>query len=424
MSLRPFALLLLSASLFAQQPLPPVLSKVFGAASIRVGVSTPLTFTLTNPNSNPTFTNLGFSDTLPAGLEISGVSLGGPGSCDQGPTTVIVSTASFSISGFALAPGASCTLDFQVQGVSPGVQNNVTSTVTDDQGVVGPAAMASITVLPVVPPMLTKVFGAATIQVGDETSLTFTLTNPSTNPNNPTFTNLAFSDTLPAGLEISGVNLGGPGSCDQGATTVVISSASFSITGFALAAGASCTLNFQVQGLTGGVQHNVTSSVTDDQGVTGMAAEADITVLPPPIISKSFADSQLQLFGPGNTTALSFTITNPNPVTFNDIAFTDTLPSGLIVSTPNDLTGSCGGGTITAVAGSSSISLSGATLATGASCTFSVNVSATALGVQVNTTSAVTAGGGKVVGNSATASISIVHSFFNWFFSESGGGQP
>jgi hypothetical protein len=143
----------------------------------------------------------------------------------------------------------------------------------------------------------------------------------------------------------------------------------------------------------------------------------------PPTITKAFADSELQLLGPSNTTALSFTITNPNAaVTLPDIAFTDTLPGGLIVSTPNGLTGSCGGGTITAGAGSSSISLSGATLAGGASCTFSVNVTATAIGVQTNTTSTVTALGGALVGSPATATTAVDDLFFNWFLAGSGGG--
>src|SRR6185436_12907769 len=90
---------------------------------------------------------------------------------------------------------------------------------------------------------------------------------------------------------------------------------------------------------------------------------------------------------PGETTTLSFTITNPNAsVALIGVGFVDTLPDGLVVSTPNGLTGSCGGGAITATAGSGSISLNGATLAPGASCTFSVNVTVTKRGLLVNVT--------------------------------------
>jgi uncharacterized repeat protein (TIGR01451 family) len=141
----------------------------------------------------------------------------------------------------------------------------------------------------------------------------------------------------------------------------------------------------------------------------------------PPIITKVFGDSELQLIGPSNTTTLSFTITNPAPTTLMNVGFTDMLPSGLIVSTPAGLTGSCDGGIITAAAGSNSISLSGATLDPSATCSFSLSVTATALGIQTNTTSPIAFNGG-LSGPPAMATTSVDASFFAWFFSEGGGG--
>ena len=89
------------------------------------------------------------------------------------------------------------------------------------------------------------------------------------------------------------------------------------------------------------------------------------------------------------------------------IGFTDSLPAGMAVATPSGLTGSCGGGTITAAAGSGTISLAGASLAGSASCTFSANVTGTTLGVKNNTTSAVTSVEGGS-GGTASASITVV----------------
>ena len=83
------------------------------------------------------------------------------------------------------------------------------------------------------------------------------------------------------------------------------------------------------------------------------------------------------------------------------------LPAGLVVSTPNGLAGGCGGGTITAAAGSSSISLTGASLAESAFCTFAVNVTGTSAGVKNNVTSTITSAGGGV-GNAASASITVI----------------
>src|SRR5262249_7187297 len=88
------------------------------------------------------------------------------------------------------------------------------------------------------------------------------------------------------------------------------------------------------------------------------------------------------------------------------VGFIDNFPAGLIVSNPNGLVGSCGAGTITAVAGSSSVSLSGGTIAANSSCTFSVNVTGTTVGAKNNTTSNVTSNEGGT-GGTASASVHI-----------------
>jgi len=122
----------------------------------------------------------------------------------------------------------------------------------------------------------------------------------------------------------------------------------------------------------------------------------------PPTIAKVFGAASVSLNG---ATSLTFTLSNPNAaISLSGIGFTDTLPSGLTVSTPNGVTGSCGGGTITAAAGSNSVSLSGAGLAAGASCTFAINVAGTTVGAQNNVTSAVTS---TEAGSGGTASAQI-----------------
>src|ERR1700722_9311600 len=124
----------------------------------------------------------------------------------------------------------------------------------------------------------------------------------------------------------------------------------------------------------------------------------------PPTISKAFGAASVALNG---STTLTFNLSNPNAASLSGIGFTDTLPSGLIVSTPNGLTGTCGGGTITAAAGSIGVSLSGASLSAAASCSFAVNVLGTTAGAQNNVTSAVTsteAGNGKA----ASAQITVI----------------
>ncbi|MBI3888489.1 hypothetical protein HY311_01715 [Candidatus Nomurabacteria bacterium] len=127
----------------------------------------------------------------------------------------------------------------------------------------------------------------------------------------------------------------------------------------------------------------------------GGVAQPIITL---PIISKSFGAGSINV---NATTSLSFTITNPNAASSL---------SGLIVNTPNGLSGSCGGGTISAAAGGSVVSLSGATLGNSAACTFSVTVLGTTLGSKTNTTTAVTSTEG---GNGLTASSNLTVSTLN-----------
>ncbi|MGZ6315133.1 MAG: DUF7933 domain-containing protein [Candidatus Limnocylindrales bacterium] len=134
----------------------------------------------------------------------------------------------------------------------------------------------------------------------------------------------------------------------------------------------------------------------------------------PPTIGMVFGAASIPV---GGTASLIFTITNPNTVptldvrpglalgTLTNIGFTDTLPAGLLIATPNNLGGSCGGA-ITATAGTNLVSLTGLTLATGASCGFGINVVGVAPGAQANTTSAITSTQSDP-GLAATASITV-----------------
>jgi len=116
----------------------------------------------------------------------------------------------------------------------------------------------------------------------------------------------------------------------------------------------------------------------------------------PPSIAKAYGSGSVALNG---TTTLTFSLSNPNAgLSLSGIGFTDTLPTGQTVATPNGLSGSCVSGTITADAGSGSVILSAASLPASASCSLTVNVTSAASGNLNNTTSAVTsneAGSGK-----------------------------
>ena len=126
------------------------------------------------------------------------------------------------------------------------------------------------------------------------------------------------------------------------------------------------------------------------------------TVVAPPVILKSFGAASVPMNG---STSLTFTITNPNTgSSLTGLAFTDNLPAGLVVATPNGLSGACGG-TVTATAGASSVSLSGGSIAASGSCTISVNVQGTTPGVKNNSVQITSIEGGT--GNTSSADITV-----------------
>ena len=147
------------------------------------------------------------------------------------------------------------------------------------------------------------------------------------------------------------------------------------------------------------------TTYTRTGGAANWALGIDFDPPQPPIIGKSFGDGTVPQYG---TTSLGFTLGNPNAsIALTGVGFNDTLPAGLVVSNPNGLTGSCGGGTITAAAGSVSVNLTGATLAASTQCTFSVNVTGSTAGTKSNTTGNVTSiEGGS--GSTASASTSVL----------------
>src|SRR6185437_2562362 len=274
---------------------------------------------------------------------------------------------------------------------------NTTGNVTSTNGGTGNTASANLTVAS--PPAITKVFGATTIPLNGTTSLTFTIQNPNTGL---ALTGLAFTDNLPAGLVVAPTP--GLSNTCAGTATAAAGASSVTLSGGTLAAGASCTVAVTVQGVTAGVKNN-SVQVTSTEAGTGNTSNASLTVVSPPALAKTFGAASIPLNG---STSLSFTISNPNlTAALSGVAFSDTLPAGLVISTPNGLTGSCGTGTITATQGTNVISLSGGTLAANASCTFSVNVTGITAGTQNNTTGNVTSVEGST-GGTASASVNVV----------------
>jgi uncharacterized repeat protein (TIGR01451 family) len=385
-----------TASASVKVEAPPSIAKVFNPSNISLNATTSLTFTITNPAANvDPLTGVAFTDTLPTGLTVANAS-----ATVCGGTLTTTSPTGIALTGATIAANSQCQFSVTVTGAAAGQFTNTTGNVTSTNGGTGNTASANLTVA--TPPTITKAFGAATILLGANTSLSFTLNNPNTSL---ALTGIAFSDTLPAGLQVATPS--GLATTCSGTVTAAAGSGSISLTGATLAANASCTISLNVKGIAAGVQNNTTGPISSTESGAGATSNtASITVIGPPSIAKAFGAASINLNG---TTTLSFTITNPNAtVALAGVGFGDTLPAGLTVATPNGLTGSCGAGTITTgtVSGFSVVNLSGGTIAAGGSCTFSVNVVGTTGGHKVNTTGTVTSSNAGS-GNQATASIDV-----------------
>jgi hypothetical protein len=155
-------------------------------------------------------------------------------------------------------------------------------------------------------------------------------------------------------------------------------------------------------------ERGITWTLVDGDGTANGGADtvtvtSTLNVVRPPAISKAFNPTNTV---PNGISTLTLSITNPagNAVALTGVGVVDNFPAGMEVDTAPAATNSCATGTFVPVAAATSITISGATIPVGTTCTFSVNVKATGNGALVNTTNAVTSTNGGT-GNTATATL-------------------
>jgi len=161
---------------------------------------------------------------------------------------------------------------------------------------------------------------------------------------------------------------------------------------------------------TGYMLVNQTGAGSDDADTATYSPSGDNFVFhsgaPTPKVTKSFSAATIALNG---ATTMTVTINNtfPDQPLLSGINFTDTLPAGLVVATPNGLTNNCTGATIGATPGGSTVSLSNLTLNTGQTCTFSVSLIGTAAGVKNNAITRIGSTQRSTRGINATAAVTV-----------------
>jgi CSLREA domain-containing protein len=150
---------------------------------------------------------------------------------------------------------------------------------------------------------------------------------------------------------------------------------------------------------------NAIGSGTATLTVDGTTVTKTYTIVGPPTIAEGFNPASV---APNANSTVTFTLGNPsgNGATVTGVAFSDILPTGLVVSTPSGAATSCSSGTVSATAGGSSIALSGASISVGATCIVTVNVNSASVGSYTNTTGNVTASNGGT-GSNAAATLTV-----------------
>ncbi|AKS43237.1 beta strand repeat-containing protein [Wenzhouxiangella marina] len=242
-----------------------------------------------------------------------------------------------------------------------------------------------------------KAFAPSLVALGDSSTLTFFLNN-----NNGTLDSMGvdFIDNLPAGMNVATPSNAST-DCAGGTLTASDGAAVIIYTGGTVPAGTSCTVTVDVvTSLPGGLV-NISGDATSSAGNSG-PAEATLIVTDLPIFTKAFGPNPTQV---GVPSTLSFTIDNlDNVVSVTALDFTDPLPAGMVVATPANASTTCLGGSITAAAGSSSISYTGGSVDLGTVCSVSVDVVVQEPGNYLNTSGDLTSS----LGNSGPATDTLV----------------
>lgn len=123
----------------------PAFTKAFSPASISLGQSSTLTFTIDNTGSGLAATSISFIDTLPANLVVAPTPNAST-TCTGGTLSATGGAGTLSYTSGSLAGASSCTVNVDVVPTAAGALNNLTGDLTSSLGNSGPAS-ATLTVI-------------------------------------------------------------------------------------------------------------------------------------------------------------------------------------------------------------------------------------------------------------------------------------
>ena len=245
-----------------------------------------------------------------------------------------------------------------------------------------------------------KAFSPTTIAAGGTSTVTLTLSNPSS-----VGVLASFTDTLTNMSAVGGAI--GSTCATLSSITIPANATNLSLSGIVIPANGSCVVTFPVRSTVVGTHPNTTSGVTTDQspiaGAPSNTANLTVTAATT-MIAKAFSPTTIMLGG-----ISTVTLTLSNTLSLGVLAsFTDTLTNMTAVGGP--IGGTCATlSGVTLVANATNLSFNGIVIPGNGSCMVSFGVRGTVAGVQSNTTSGVTTDQTPVAGTvSNTATLTVV----------------
>ncbi|MCC6501452.1 MAG: sortase [Anaerolineales bacterium] len=355
--------------------LPAEINKQFTPLQIDAGGVSVMRVTIFNPNVFQ-LTNASWADDL-IGVQ-PGLFIANPAgvvtTCG-GSVTAVPGTTNLSLSGGTVPPqvGAApgeCYVEVNISSVTAGnlintiPANNLAAQGNDGGTIVNitntTPASATITVIAVAPPSLSKGFAPNTIFVGGNSVLTITLNNNDADTN---LTGASYTDTLPAGLQVAAPNGLSATNCGPGVVAAPAGGTTISLTNGTITPAQNCVIAVNVTGVSGQYTNTIPAgpggpgSLQTNQGVTnGTPASANLNIQPVGII-KSFSPGTVDA---GDISNLTITLQNPTGSAYTGVSIADNLTTmGTGYTVAGAPTANTCGGTINAPISGTSIILTG-----------------------------------------------------------------
>lgn len=384
--------------------LPAEINQQFTPLQIEAGGVSILRITVFNPNVYA-LTNLQWSNTLTAGLYVapdvltSGLVVNTcGGTFDPQPNDTTLSLTGGTVPAQATVPGE-CYVEVPISSVTPGNIINVIPvgalSAQGNEGAISNTspASATITIVEVSPPSMSKTFNPNTIYIGDVSRMTIRINN---NDRNASLTNVSFNDNLPPGLILATPALLSTSGCGVGAViTAADGGTLLSLSGGTITPSVDCVISVNVTGDSGIYTNSIPAgpahpnSLKTQQGVTNNTdVEADLNIQPANV-TKAFSPAAIDA---GDTATLTITLQNPTNASYTGVSLIDSLlPDAAGISFTGTPTTTCGSGTVSFL-DTTTLQLTGGTIpprptpTTLGTCTITATVRAalTSSGTQTN----------------------------------------